>query len=188
MLYLSTILLSVFITVSLIPMMTRLADRFQIVDFPNPRKIHTRPVPRIGGFAMALGAVIPIVLWTSADDFLRSYLAGAGILVIFGLLDDMKGLGYKVKFAAQVVAALIVVVFGDVRIGSLGTLLPGMPHADGFELLRFAERTGLTLASIQTPLAQAEAKGLLQRDLARAWPTAKGFDFLSDLQALFLQT
>lgn len=58
---------------------------------------------------------------------------------------------------------------------------------DGFELLRFAERTGLTLASIQQPLTEAEAKGLLQRDLARAWPTDKGFDFLSDLQALFLQ-
>jgi len=58
---------------------------------------------------------------------------------------------------------------------------------DGFELLRFTERTGLTLASIQQPLAEAEAKGLLQRDLARAWPTAKGFDFLNDLQALFLK-
>ena len=58
---------------------------------------------------------------------------------------------------------------------------------DGFELARFMERTGLTLASIQQPLAQAEAQGLLARDLARAWPTAKGFDFLSDLQALFLQ-
>jgi putative oxygen-independent coproporphyrinogen III oxidase len=59
---------------------------------------------------------------------------------------------------------------------------------DGFELLRFNERTGLTLASIQQPLARAEAKGLLQRDLVRAWPTAKGFDFLSDLQALFLDS
>ena len=58
---------------------------------------------------------------------------------------------------------------------------------DGFELLRFSERTGLTLASIQQPLAEAEAKGLLARDLARAWPTDKGFDFLNDLQALFLQ-
>ena len=58
---------------------------------------------------------------------------------------------------------------------------------DGFELLRFTERTGLTLASIQRPLAEAESKGLLARDLARAWPTAKGFDFLSDLQALLLK-
>lgn len=58
---------------------------------------------------------------------------------------------------------------------------------DGFELLRFTERTGLTLASVSKAMSQAEAQGLLQRDLARAWPTAKGFDFLNDLQALFLQ-
>lgn len=57
---------------------------------------------------------------------------------------------------------------------------------DGFELTQFMERTGMTLASIQKPLAEAETKGLLQRDLSRAWPTEKGFDFLSDLQALFL--
>ncbi|MDO9236591.1 MAG: radical SAM family heme chaperone HemW [Aquabacterium sp.] len=58
---------------------------------------------------------------------------------------------------------------------------------NGFELLRFTERTGLTLASVSKAMSQAEAQGLLQRDLARAWPTTKGFDFLNDLQALFLQ-
>ncbi|MEY4765661.1 MAG: hypothetical protein RI907_2334 [Pseudomonadota bacterium] len=58
---------------------------------------------------------------------------------------------------------------------------------EGFELQRFAERTGLTLASIQQALTEAEAKGLLQRDLNRAWPTDRGFDFLSDLQGLFLR-
>jgi oxygen-independent coproporphyrinogen-3 oxidase len=58
---------------------------------------------------------------------------------------------------------------------------------DGFELDRYTERTGLTLASIQGPLAEAEAKGLLARDLTRAWPTPRGFDFLSDLQGLFLK-
>ncbi|AWI54335.1 oxygen-independent coproporphyrinogen III oxidase-like protein [Aquabacterium olei] len=58
---------------------------------------------------------------------------------------------------------------------------------EGFEFDRYTERTGLTLASIQAPLAEAEAKGLLARDLTRAWPTARGFDFLSDLQGLFLK-
>jgi oxygen-independent coproporphyrinogen-3 oxidase len=47
-------------------------------------------------------------------------------------------------------------------------------------------RTGLAMTSIQKGLAQAEAKGLLVRDLAKVWPTEKGFDFLSDLQELFL--
>ncbi len=124
MLYISTVLLSVFLTVSLIPMMTKLAERFQFVDVPNPRKVHTRPVPRIGGFAMALGAFVPIVLWTSVDDFVRSYLIAAAVLVIFGLLDDLRGLGYKAKFAGQIAAAVIVVVPGGVRIDSLGGLLP----------------------------------------------------------------
>ena len=125
MFYLSTILLSVFLTISLIPMMTRLAERFHMVDFPNPRKVHTQPVPRIGGFAMAIGTFIPVILWASANNFVKAYLAGAGILVLFGLLDDMKGLGYKTKFTGQVLAAIIAVVFGGVKIASLGTLLPG---------------------------------------------------------------
>ncbi len=58
---------------------------------------------------------------------------------------------------------------------------------DGFELARFGERTGLTMAAIQGAMQEAESKGLLARDLARAWPTDRGFDFLNDLQALFLQ-
>ncbi len=57
---------------------------------------------------------------------------------------------------------------------------------DGFELARFAQRTGMSLAALQRGLAQAEEKGLLARDLVRAWPTERGFDFLNDLQALFL--
>jgi oxygen-independent coproporphyrinogen-3 oxidase len=65
-------------------------------------------------------------------------------------------------------------------------MLNSLRLKDGFELARFAERTGLTMAAIQRPLAEAEAKGLIARDLQRAWPTTRGLDFLSDLQAMFL--
>ena len=74
----------------------------------------------------------------------------------------------------------------DLKARAFEFMMNALRLKDGFELLRFTERTGLTLASIQQALTEAEAKGLLQRDLARAWPTARGFDFLSDLQALFL--
>ena len=56
----------------------------------------------------------------------------------------------------------------------------------GFELSRFAERTGLSLAALAPGLDAAERQGLIVRDFARVWPTERGFDFLSDLQALFL--
>jgi putative oxygen-independent coproporphyrinogen III oxidase len=57
---------------------------------------------------------------------------------------------------------------------------------DGFELERFRERTGLPLGAIEATLEEAERRGLIGRDLHRAWPTERGFDFLNDLQALFL--
>jgi putative oxygen-independent coproporphyrinogen III oxidase len=57
---------------------------------------------------------------------------------------------------------------------------------EGFELARFGERTGLPLTAIQRALQEAEARGLIERDFQWVKPTAKGFDFLSDLQALFL--
>jgi oxygen-independent coproporphyrinogen-3 oxidase len=56
----------------------------------------------------------------------------------------------------------------------------------GFELAHFTERTGLPLGAISAALEEAERRGLLARDLVRAWPTQRGFDFLNDLQSLFL--
>ena len=57
---------------------------------------------------------------------------------------------------------------------------------EGFELARFTERTGLPLTVLRRGLDEAEAKGWLTRDLQWAQPTPRGFDFLSDLQSLFL--
>ncbi|MDO5654198.1 MAG: radical SAM family heme chaperone HemW, partial [Brachymonas sp.] len=56
----------------------------------------------------------------------------------------------------------------------------------GFALADFTARTGLTSSAIEPALQQAEAKGWISRDLHRVQPTERGFDFLSDLQALFL--
>jgi putative oxygen-independent coproporphyrinogen III oxidase len=65
-------------------------------------------------------------------------------------------------------------------------MLNALRLRDGFALQDFTERTGLALSAIAPGLAEAERKGLLARDAARVWPTERGFDFLSDLQELFL--
>jgi oxygen-independent coproporphyrinogen-3 oxidase len=65
-------------------------------------------------------------------------------------------------------------------------MLNALRLKEGFELNQFTERTGLPLTSVGAALDEAERRGLLARDWQRAWPTDKGFDFLSDLQALFL--
>ena len=65
-------------------------------------------------------------------------------------------------------------------------MLNALRLKEGFALTDYMERTGLAMTSIQQGLAEAERLGLIARDWTRVWPTDKGFDFLSDLQALFL--
>jgi len=65
-------------------------------------------------------------------------------------------------------------------------MLNALRLPDGFLLADFSERTGLPVTVLQSALALAEDKGLITRDLQRVVPTTRGFDFLSDLQALFL--
>lgn len=65
-------------------------------------------------------------------------------------------------------------------------MLNALRLRDGFALQDFVERTGLPLSSIAQGLDEAERKGLIQRDALRVRPTERGFDFLSDLQAIFL--
>jgi putative oxygen-independent coproporphyrinogen III oxidase len=65
-------------------------------------------------------------------------------------------------------------------------MLNALRLTGGFALSDFSERTGLSITSIQKPLEEAESKGLIERDFTHVRPTARGLDFLSDLQALFL--
>ena len=65
-------------------------------------------------------------------------------------------------------------------------MLNALRLKEGFALQDFADRTGLPLSAIQQGLKEAEQKGLIQRDFARVRPTERGFDFLSDLQTMFL--
>jgi len=76
----------------------------------------------------------------------------------------------------------------DVAIAALPFefMLNALRLKDGFTLAQFGERTGLAITAIQRGLEEAERKGLIERDLARVWPTTRGYDFLSDLQAIFL--
>ena len=76
MIFLSTLLLAVLITIVLVPLFSTLAMRYQLVDIPNERKVHQQPIPPRGGIAMALGAFIPIIYWNYADRFVQAYLAG----------------------------------------------------------------------------------------------------------------
>jgi oxygen-independent coproporphyrinogen-3 oxidase len=65
-------------------------------------------------------------------------------------------------------------------------MLNALRLKDGFNLQLFCQRTGLALSAIEGALDQAQRKGLIELDPAGVKPTVRGFDFLNDLQSLFL--
>ena len=67
-------------------------------------------------------------------------------------------------------------------------MLGALRLREGFDLQRFAERTGLPMSSVAPGLQEALQRGLIEQDEAagKVWPSARGFDFLSDLQSIFL--
>jgi UDP-GlcNAc:undecaprenyl-phosphate/decaprenyl-phosphate GlcNAc-1-phosphate transferase len=125
MIYFSTLLLSIFATVALIPAFSRLAIRYHVgLDVPDARKVHRQPIPRVGGIAITLAVYASAALWVPEDHFLKAYLIASAFLVLFGVIDDLKGLDFRVKFLSQVIAALIMILYGGVKIKSVGALLP----------------------------------------------------------------
>jgi UDP-GlcNAc:undecaprenyl-phosphate GlcNAc-1-phosphate transferase len=97
----------------------RWAGPLGLVDLPGARKIHRSPVPRIGGIAIMAGALGAIALWVPPDRMVPAYLVAATVIGVAGVWDDRVNLDYRFKFAAQIGAALLVALWGDLLITRL---------------------------------------------------------------------
>jgi UDP-GlcNAc:undecaprenyl-phosphate GlcNAc-1-phosphate transferase len=123
------------VTMALIPLLARAAGRLHVLDDPESRKVHSQPIPRIGGIAMVAGTVLPLWLWLPMNPTLLGYLLAVIVLLVFGAWDDRVNLGALTKFSGQLIAVLIIILVGHVSIDSmmLGERLP-LPHWLGFGL------------------------------------------------------
>jgi UDP-GlcNAc:undecaprenyl-phosphate/decaprenyl-phosphate GlcNAc-1-phosphate transferase len=107
------------ITAALIPVLVHWAPTIGLTDAPGPRKVHSIPVPRVGGLAMAVGLLLPTLITVPLTPSIRGLLLGLVVLLIFGTWDDRVTLGYRTKFAGQVLAAGLCMIVGNVHIGTL---------------------------------------------------------------------
>src|ERR1700677_2236485 len=104
------------VTMAWLPAFVHLSKKWGIVDHPGVRKVHAIPIPRVGGLAMIIGVLVAAVIVVPLAPEDRYFLVAAGVLTVFGVLDDRFDLDYRVKLIGQLLAALIVVVAGDTRI------------------------------------------------------------------------
>jgi UDP-GlcNAc:undecaprenyl-phosphate/decaprenyl-phosphate GlcNAc-1-phosphate transferase len=101
----------------LTPLVARLAPRIGGVDYGGDRpRVHTRPVPRIGGVAIVVAILAAAAIWADIDGAYAGMLLGTGLVAIVGLYDDIRGLRPSTKLLAVTVVALIPVLGWDLRI------------------------------------------------------------------------
>lgn len=115
--------LSFGLTVALILLFAPFAGYLHLVDHPGERKHHVAPTPLVGGLAMFLALSVSLMTTGLGSETLAPLLAGSTLLIAFGLIDDAKDLDYRVRLAVQATAAAILVLWGDLRIESLGNLV-----------------------------------------------------------------
>ena len=109
------IILVVFLFVVLImPVIMKTAEHVGALDMPNERKVHTKPMPRLGGLAIFLGFLLGYMLFCSQTPQMISILIGSFILIIVGMIDDIKPIKPLPKFIGQVAAAIVVVCYGNI--------------------------------------------------------------------------
>jgi len=115
---------------AIVPLMIRIAPRVGMVDLPDPRKVHTIPIPRVGGIGIVVGALIPIIFWLPFDPLMTSFIFGCLVLLVFGVWDDSCELGHYVKFVGQFASVIPAVYYADLYVSAL-PLFGVIPEAVG---------------------------------------------------------
>ncbi len=111
------------LAVALIPLLSRPASVIGLIDTPCVRKRHDKPVPLIGGLAIFLAFGASLMLVPYLPPAYGSLIFGMSLLLILGLVDDIRELSAWFRLAVQVLVATVMVVWGGVEIRALGNLV-----------------------------------------------------------------
>jgi UDP-GlcNAc:undecaprenyl-phosphate GlcNAc-1-phosphate transferase len=96
----------------LTPQVKRLAFRVKAIDRPGTRKVHQKAMPRLGGVAIYAGFVCAVILALPLNLPLIGLLTGLTIILLVGIIDDIKTISPVLKLAGQIAAAGCAVGFG----------------------------------------------------------------------------
>ncbi len=112
--YKGALFYSFFLTLILIPFMMRLALRIGALDKPHSRKIHSKPIPLLGGVAIYVAFVVAVLTRWDYSEALKGVLLGSSIIFIMGLIDDFGHIPAIIRLFGQIIAAAILVDHGIV--------------------------------------------------------------------------
>lgn len=110
------VLVCFLISTLLVPIVKKIAFHIGALDIPDARKVHTKPMPRLGGLAIYIAFILGYMFFATPSTEMNSILIGSFIVLLTGMLDDIKPLPASIKFSGQLLGALTVVFYGGIVI------------------------------------------------------------------------
>lgn len=107
--FLTSLVLSLILT----PLMRKVANHVGALDIPGKRHIHNKITPKLGGLAIFWSFFLSYLIFDNYNPNMLGIIAGAFLITILGLMDDIKPIGYKAKFLGEIIAILLLIFFGD---------------------------------------------------------------------------
>ncbi len=104
--------MSALLAAILVPFSVFLAKKMGAIDYPDERKVHTKPVPRLGGVAVYLAFVFTIIRNFQFSEKSLGIIIGSTIIFFLGLADDVKNLSARTRLFWQLAASIVVIYFG----------------------------------------------------------------------------
>lgn len=112
-------------SIVLVPIVGRITKELGIIAQVNNRTVHKGIIPRTGGYAIYVSFLLGAMIFLKTDIQINSILIGGFIIFITGFLDDIYDLKPKYKLLGQILAALVVIVFGSISLK--GFTIPFLP-------------------------------------------------------------
>lgn len=119
LLYIATFACSFAITICTTPLAKKISFKLGAIDNPKKRGMHDKPMPRLGGLAIVCGFMVTMLLLFAFVPEIQTtqfagLMAGSIIIVVTGIVDDIKGLRASLKLCLQIVAGIVAVYSGIV--------------------------------------------------------------------------
>lgn len=114
------IVVSVMIVTALFfPLVKWIAKHVEALDYPNERKVHKKPMPLLGGLMMFFGFLFGYMFFAPQNTQMLAILIAGFIVILTGMIDDIKPLKARQKMIGQVIAAIIVTFYGDILLNDI---------------------------------------------------------------------
>ncbi|MDD6879581.1 MAG: MraY family glycosyltransferase [bacterium] len=102
----------------IIPLMIKIANHVGAIDIPRTRHIHEKPTPKLGGLGIFFGFLFGYIIFGINSIQMNSVLIGSIIIIILGIIDDIKPIKSMQKLFGQICAALVVIFYGKILLSN----------------------------------------------------------------------